>query len=412
MSKRTSVSLFACSGFGDVGLRNQGFETLVMNELDEDRAQIAQLNFPETKVIAGDINDKFNVIIETAQHKLGDDRLTLLLATPPCQGMSKNGIGTILKAMRDGKRPLIDERNYLFQPTLRAIEKLNPKIHIFENVDRLMNTYVIINGESVLVTEHITKSMKKLGYVGAFKILDAVNYGVPQYRKRTIGIFLNETDFPNINLTDLFPKPTHTKIGTMFTAPYITLEQAIGHLPQLDSKNKDSAKSNFHPLHKVPVSRNDLYYWIENTPEGKSAFQNNVCVKCGKLSETEDIECTFCHTLLPKPVVADKKNGETRMIKGFVSAYKRMRYSRPSHTVTTRSAYAGSDSNLHPTQNRVLSIYEIAVIQGLNPDQFIWGPFKGKEIANDMLLRDIIGEAVPVGLIEAIVAHICDLTGC
>lgn len=412
MSKRTAISLFACAGFGDIGLRNQGFETLVMNEIDEDRAQIAQLNLPEAKVIAGDIYDKLDDILNVSKQKLGNDRLTLLLATPPCQGMSKNGIGTILKAMRDGKRPSIDPRNYLFQPTLLAIEKLNPKIHIFENVDRLMNTYVIIDGESVLVTDHIIKEMKKIGYTGTFRILDAVDYGVPQFRKRTIGIFLNDKDFPNVKITDLYPKPTHGRVGNMHLAEYTTLEDAIGHLPALDSRNKDTAKSDFHPLHKVPVSREDLYYWIENTPEGKSAFENNTCPNCGDLNETNEINCASCHTLLPKPVVVDKKHGEVRKIRGFVSAYKRMNYNRPSHTVTTRSAYAGSDSNLHPTQNRVLSIYEAAILQGLDPNKFVWGPLKGKELANDMVLRDIIGEAVPVGLIEAVVSHICDLTDC
>lgn len=412
MSKRTAVSLFACAGVGDVGLRNQGFETLVMNELDEDRAQIAQLNFPEAKVIAGDIYNKLDDILSITKQKLGNERLTLLLATPPCQGMSKNGIGTILKAMRDGKRPSIDPRNYLFQPTLSAIEELKPKIHIFENVDRLMNTYVIINSKSVLVTDHIIHEMKKIGYTGTFRVLDAVNYGVPQYRKRTIGVFLNDNDFPNSKLSDLYPKPTHDKIGNIHLAKYATLERAIGHLPTLDSRNKDTATSTFHPLHKVPVSRANLYYWIENTPEGKSAFENNSCPNCGEVSDANDIRCTSCHTLLPKPVVVDKKSGEVRKIRGFASAYKRMNYDRPSHTITTRSAYAGSDSNLHPTQNRVLSAYEAAVLQGLDPNTFVWGPLKGKDVANDMVLRDIIGEAVPVGLIEAVVSHICDVTGC
>lgn len=411
MGKRTVVSLFACAGFGDIGLRNAGFETIVMNEIDAERAEIAAINFPEATVVTGDIYDKLDEIIEAAKVKLKTERLSLLIATPPCQGMSKNGIGTILKAIRDGKRPHIDDRNYLFQPTLEAIKRLNPKIHIFENVDRMMNTYVIIDGESVLVTEHIIKEMSALGYDGTFKILDAVNYGVPQFRKRTIGIFFNTNDYPNLKIDDLYPPIMNTKHGSMLDDKYITLKDAIGNLPKLDSKNKELATSDFHPLHKVPVSRSDLYYWIENTPEGKSAFENYACPKCKHINEATSIKCEKCKTLLPRPVVIDKSTGQVRKIRGFVSAYKRMKYEVPAHTVTTRSAYAGSDSNLHPTQNRVLSIYECALLQGIKPEEFKWGPIKNKDIANDMLLRDIIGEAVPVKLIESVANQICDAAG-
>ena len=142
------------------------------------------------------------------------------------------------------------------------------------------------------------------------------------------------------------------------------------------------------------MSRPELYYWISNTKPNCSAFENNECPNCHYISNTEDVFCEKCGKLLPKPTV--QKDGEYRLIKGFVSTYKRMSNDEPAPTITTRSAYACSDKNVHPTQNRVLSLYEVALLFGINPDDYNWKIKRdGKEVyANSMLLRDISGEPV------------------
>ncbi|WP_199781313.1 DNA cytosine methyltransferase, partial [Cronobacter sakazakii] len=91
---------------------------------------------------------------------------------------------------------------------------------------------------------------------------------------------------------------------------------------------------------------------------------------------------------------SDSKNGEVKLIKGFVSAYKRMYWDKPASTITTRSAYACSDHKVHPSENRVLSIYEIAQLQGIDIDEVIWKDSTGKQFS-DTLLRELIGESVP-----------------
>jgi len=131
---------------------------------------------------------------------------------------------------------------------------------------------------------------------------------------------------------------------------------------------------------------------MRNTPEGCSAFDNNTCLSCSFLNKKTDVKCTSCGSLLPKPVII--KNGEFKLIKGFVSAYKRMYWDKPASTVTTRSAYACSDHKVHPSENRVLSIYEIAKLQGIDIDDVIWNDSTGKQFP-DTLLRELIGESVP-----------------
>lgn len=120
---------------------------------------------------------------------------------------------------------------------------------------------------------------------------------------------------------------------------------------------------------------------------------------------------SFCHcsftvfsfmaqALLSKPHVV--RDGAKQLIKGYGSSYRRQWWDRPSNTVTTRSAFASSASNLHPNQNRVLSIYECAILQGLNPDEIDWTEKATNKLYPDYFLRDVLGEAIPATFTELI----------
>lgn len=390
MEKYKYISLFSGGGIGDIGFRNAGYIPIVMNEKEENRAEILKSNYPDTDIVVGDISTHIEEIYEKAMRKLEDERLFMLVATPPCQGMSKNGIGTIKKAISEGKRPKIDERNYLYKYAFELLRRLRPKFFILENVDRMINTLLLNeDGREVVFVDEFRNQLEKEGYIGKFKVHNMAEYGIPQNRRRTIGVFVDKSLFnEDFDLNELFPKVILDKDN------FKTVEETIGMLPKLDSISKKKAKSNFHPLHYVPVSRTELYYWISNTKPNCSAFENNECPECHYISRKEDVFCKQCGKLLPKPTI--KKDGEYRLIKGFVSTYKRMSADEPAPTITTRSAYACSDKNIHPTQNRVLSLYEIALLFGINPNEYKWTVVKnGKEVyANTMLLRDILGEPV------------------
>jgi DNA (cytosine-5)-methyltransferase 1 len=398
------ISLFSGGGVGDYGFVEAGLNPIVMNEIDANRAAFLQRNYPNTHIICGDIRTNIENIISNTQRLLNGNQLFLVVATPPCQGMSKNGIGTINKAIRDGKRPSNDPRTYLYSSAVEIVKRLSPKYFIIENVDRMMNTNIVTaNGNVTNLVEYLVLEMDSMGYTGDVRIVNMADFGVPQNRRRTIGVFARTKQF-NDNADKLFPKPILDKDN------HISVNEVIEHLPPLDSKDKASAsKTEFHPLHYVPVSRDELYFWIENTPAGQSAYTNNKCLKCGFESTDDDILCAKCQSLLPKPSVF--VNGKYRIIKGFVSTYKRMLGNEPAPTITTRSAYACSDKNLHPTQNRVLSLYEIALLQGLDPVKYIWEIRRnGKEqIANAMLLRDILGEPLSPIYAKLLGTHLANL---
>lgn len=185
MEKYKYVSLFSGGGIGDKGFKDAGLMPIVMNELDVDRANIIRSNYHETSIVVGDIAAHMDEIYNKTVKSLAGERLFMLVATPPCQGMSKNGIGTIKKSIRDGKRLQIDERNYLYKYALELLKRLTPKFFVWENVDRMFNT-VIINkdGKEVLFVDEFMALLEEAGYIGKFEIQNMAEFGIPQNSRR------------------------------------------------------------------------------------------------------------------------------------------------------------------------------------------------------------------------------------
>ena len=388
MSKLKAISLFSCGGIGDIGFRDAGIDVVLLNDLDQRRLDFASNIHPNAKIVAGDIRIVQDEIVENAKHLTGSDDLLVSL-TPPCQGMSQNGINSLLKAVADGKREPVDERNYLVEPCFNIIEKLRPKFVFFENVTQALNALLVVNGSPITYAAYFDERLSSMGYKGKLQSTNFDDYGIPQARKRLIGIYVAEEYYDEE--LDYFPAKSATA----------TLKQAIGELPKLDAcDRKSSAREDYHPLHKVQLFRKDLYYWVANTPEGKSAFYNNTCTACGQTNQDHDIYCQACNTLLPKP--SKIVDGTHRLIKGFDTSYKRMTWNKPAHTVTTRSAFASSSVNLHPSQNRVLSLFECAVLQGVNPFDIDWTEKSTGKLFPDFVLREVIGEAIPASFTKQV----------
>lgn len=111
-----SASLFSGAGFGDMGFRAMGFFPALLCEIDPKRTAFTKINFPQSEVLTCDISENVENIIDRINKILEqkkEDKLFLLYATPPCQGMSKYGIGSILKAMADNKRPQLRDSSVL-----------------------------------------------------------------------------------------------------------------------------------------------------------------------------------------------------------------------------------------------------------------------------------------------------------
>lgn len=407
-----AISLFSCGGIGDLALKGAGVDVILANELESDRAEVFCHNFPEVNMIIGDIWKKKDEIIRETRSLLQDDKLDIVFATPPCQGMSKNGRGKLLNLVRKGERPKVDPRNQLVIPAVDIFLELNAETLVMENVPEMENTLIPITEHEVLsIPEYI---LKKLGsdFSSSIQVIEFADYGVPQRRQRLISVFSknkNIKDFIEKNGT-IFPPKTHAKNPTGSLKPWVTVRDAISKIPELDAKSRASSIHPDIPYHKVPVLDKDKYLWVSNTPHGKSAFDNQ-CInpECGyaenrthgskhdknginKANTCTPLYCEKCNSLLPRPWVRD--GDDYRIMKGYTSAYKRMEYDLPSSALTRNISYACSDNKLHPTQNRVLSIYEATILHTLSKYRFEWKRRDQKKVS-DKLIRELIGESIP-----------------
>lgn len=415
---KEAVSLFSSAGIGELGIIKNNIEVVVSNELRKDRHELYKQNYPETTCITGDIWKTKNEIIETYKKLTKNNELYLLYATPPCQGMSTNGAGRLLKGIREGKKPKIDERNRLIIPTMDIVSALHPRWFLMENVPLMRNT--VINDENNNFINIIDYVQKCLGdeYKGSAQVVSCSDFGIPQTRKRLITIFTRDADGKRYfelygNFLNEFDK-----------LPLVTLREAIGSFPPLDAVEGKNANYKFNKYHFVPIMKPEKHWWIANTPEGDTAY-NNQCVNPECMyqyngmhkdqmvdgvwhsnSETP-IYCERCGSLLPRPSMIDKKTKQRRLLKGFHSAYRRMKWDEPAPAITQNFIYEASDNKVHPSQNRVLSIYEALVIQTVSDYDYDFS-LDGKTITPGMFAQ-VLGESVPPKLIDIIVKKMLNI---
>ncbi|PCH93859.1 MAG: DNA (cytosine-5-)-methyltransferase [Gammaproteobacteria bacterium] len=408
--RKKAVCLFSSAGLGELGLKANDIDIVASNELLKDRHNLYQVNFPKTKCFDGDIWKVKDDIVDFYK-KSCKEELFLLYATPPCQGMSTNGAGKLLDEVRRGNRKEIDERNRLIIPTLDVIKKLQPKWIIFENVPNMQNT--IINDENDNFVNIMDYIKSELGeeYTGIGEVVACSDYGIPQQRKRLITIYTRDPEGIKYFKQNGSFFPEHEK------GDEVTLRDAIGQLPSLDSSEGKNSAESFHPLHMVPIMKEDKYWWVSHTREGQTAY-NNQCVneKCmfdknplhkdvtakerSKSNNKTAYNCLKCGSLLPRPSLIDKNTKERRLIKGFHSAYRRMKWDKPAHTITQNFQFEASDNKLHPEQNRVLSTYEALILQTIADYEYNF-EVNGKVISRSFFSK-IIGESVPPKLIDII----------
>lgn len=188
-SRKTAISLFSSGGIGDLALRQAGFDILVSSELLEDRHAVFACNHPATTAITGDIWKNVDSIASETLKRLAGRGLTLLYATPPCQGMSKNGRGKLLAAVRAGDKPALDERNRLIIPAMEIARRLRPEIVLLENVPEMADTLILDgSGSPIRIVEFVERELGS-DYAGRGEVVEFANYGVPQCRQRLISVF-------------------------------------------------------------------------------------------------------------------------------------------------------------------------------------------------------------------------------
>ncbi len=417
--------MFSSSGIGELGMKAAGLSILVSNEIQRVRCDLYKENNQDVTCICGDIWDKQEDIIST-WYKRCQDSPFLIYATPPCQGMSSNGAGKLLREVRNGKRKPEDPRNRLIIPTMHIVKRLKPLWLLLENVPLMRNTVIKDeDGEYINIIHYIEKELGT-EYVGRAEVVNCADYGIPQMRKRLITIFSRDEKAKGFFLSNktFLPSPTHDENGNLSRKSWITLRDTIGKLPELEAKAGKNENRSYNEWHYVSVMNEEKYWWLENTPEGNTAYNNQCinpecCYRGNKLhgSSIKDglhssnrntpIYCERCGKLLPRPSIIDKKSGLRRLIRGYDTAYRRMEWDKPAPTITQNFIFEASDKKVHPVQTRVLSFYEAMVLQTISEYKYNFS-ICGVPISKNQC-AEVIGESVPPKLIELICLMILNI---
>ena len=349
-----AMSLFAGGGIGETYLEDIGVKTLIANELIEKRANIHKYRFPTCEMVIGDIKEHKQELEDRAKEL----DINLLIATPPCQGMSTAG-------KMDYEN---DQRNYLIFDVLDIIDAVQFDYVLIENVPKFlsMQYYDPIVKKKVLLPELLNNRYSGIYNIKA-GVYNAADYGVPQLRKRTIIRMYKK----GLNWDD--PEIVQHRV---------TLQEAIGHLPSLESGEKSGIKWHDGPKHKP-----EHILWMRHTPTGQTAKKNPV-------------------------YYPQKPNGER--IKSYADTFMRLKWDAVCPTRTMNSKGLSSSHNCHPgrpyvdtetgetlyTDARALSLLELFIVTSLPEDMDF------PEWATDKLIRDVVGEGVPPKMMEAFIKKI------
>lgn len=187
-----TIELFAGAGGLALGLEKAGFDTIGLIEFDKWAATTLQHNRPEWNVINDNIANISCLDIETL-FSLKKGELDLLSGGAPCQAFSYAG----------KRLGLEDTRGTLFYHYAVFLNKLQPKMFLFENVKGLLTHN---KGETY---KTITDIFENEGYTLYKKVLNAWEYGVAQKRERLILIGIRN-DLVNLAKFE-FPKPHEYK---------------------------------------------------------------------------------------------------------------------------------------------------------------------------------------------------------
>lgn len=380
-NRLTYISLFSCAGVGCYGFKQENFNCVATVELIERRLNVQKYNHKclyESGYICGDMTlqetqDKVFHEIQMWRNMRGMSDLDVVIATPPCQGMS----------VANHKKGNELKRNSLVVESIKLILQIKPRFFVFENVPAFLKSICTdIDGQDKLIKEAIELDLAG-DYNIAAKVLNFKDYGNPSSRTRTLVIGVRK-DQKEITPLDLFPDRQEEQ----------TLRQTIGHLPHLQYMGEIWDQDIYHTFRPYAPH---MVSWIENITEGQSAFDN------------EDKSRIPHHEKDGEIIFNQRKNGDK---------YTRQYWDKVPPCVHTRNDIMASQNTVHPTDNRVFSIREVMLMMSV-PQSFEWSAIPYAQLnvlpleekrkylkKEDPNIRQSLGEAVPTIIFQQIAQKI------
>jgi DNA (cytosine-5)-methyltransferase 1 len=359
----TVIDLFSGCGGASLGFLLQGFTLAAAVDNDEAACKTYSTNLGLEPLLEDIDATSAKEILKSADLKSGEP--TVVIGCPPCQGFTR---------LRKRK---FDRRNRLIYNYVNLVEELKPEFVLFENVPGILK---VARGTYF---EWVCNSLYEMGYGYVTSVLDAVNYGVPQFRKRVILLATRlKPCFPFLRLPMwTHSSPTHSRGLRLDT--WVTVRDAIGRLPPVRvSQDHSSLSNNETGIHGALVLKR-----IRDIPKNggsRSDMHRRLWLECHSPSKTDV---------------------------GFRDVYGRLRWNRPAGTITSGCTNPTKGRFIHPTQNRALTAREAARLQSF-PDRL--RPLTGYERdfvfeGNRHEVSSQIGNALPPLLSSSLANTILDI---
>ncbi len=369
---RRVLDLFCGSGGLSKGFDDTGeFTTTCGIDLLSDRVETFSANHPHADGIIGDL--RAFPLGGLADHA---GEVDVMVGGPPCQGFSS------VRPYRNLNEN--DARNTLAEQYILALKTLRPSWFVLENVVGILRHK---GGASL---DRIIESARAAGYSCEWKVINAANLGVPQNRERVIVVG------NRLGVEFRWPEVTHLSKHRSMAGPLgrhhgeaplfssrlrdaVTLEEAIGDLPEVESGAEVSAYDS-KPM---------------------NSYQQRMRGACRKLTMHKATK----HSAKMLEIIRHSGDNihalpEGLVRSGFSSCYSRLRPDHPCNTLTVNFVHPASNRCIHPSQDRALTPREGARIQSF-PDDFV---FSGTSV---QVVKQI-GNAVPPFLGRAIAEGVLD----
>lgn len=379
--KLTYISLFSSAGVGCYGFKLEDYICIATNELIERRLNVQRNNkkcMLDSGYIGGDItlqSTKDLIFSEIKKwSKKGNDSVDVVIATPPCQGMSVAN-----------HKKTTDEivRNSLVVESIQIIQQIKPKFFIFENVPAFLKTACTAPNGSVQEIRNVIAEELGSDYIFYGNVINFKNYGSNSSRTRTLVIGVNKKYQEFITPVELFPAYQEEK----------TLVEVLQGMTALQWGEFDS--NDFY--HQYRTYPEEMRCWIHDLKEGESAFDNTD-------------ENKRPHKVIDGQIVPNqRKNGDK---------YTRQCWNKVAPCIHTRNDQLASQNTVHPSEDRVFSIRELMRIMTI-PFDFRWIdmsleelnslPYESKRALlkkEEINIRQSIGEAVPTEIFRRIASNI------